>query len=103
VPGAVIAGAYHRRPTGRSPATRPPRPERNRFLDVRRSCEARPVGLGFSGEVVDYYQRYRRGYPDQVVDALVAALRLRPDDVVLDLGCGTGQLTLPLAGRARSV
>src|SRR4051794_19728061 len=79
-----------------------PCPERNRFHRGARSCEAGPMGLGFSGEVVDYYERFRRGYPGPVVDALVGALRLRPDDVVLDLGCGTGQLTLPLAGRARS-
>jgi SAM-dependent methyltransferase len=59
--------------------------------------------LGFSGDVVDYYQKYRRGYPDPVIDALVEALALRHDDVVVDLGCGTGQLTLPLARRARAV
>jgi len=59
--------------------------------------------LGFSGEVVDYYQKYRRGYPPPVIDALVAALQLRHDDVVVDLGCGTGQLTLPLSQRAGAV
>lgn len=59
--------------------------------------------LGFSGEVVHYYQKYRRGYPTPVIDALAAALQLRPDDVVVDLGCGTGQLTLPLARRVRAV
>lgn len=58
--------------------------------------------LGFSGEVVQYYHKYRRGYPIVVIDALVAALQLRPDDVVVDLGCGTGQLTLPLARRVRA-
>src|SRR5688500_4161224 len=59
--------------------------------------------LGFSGEVVDFYQKYRRGYPAPVIDALVAALESRRDDVVVDLGCGTGQLTLPLGRRARAV
>ncbi|ROO52818.1 ubiquinone/menaquinone biosynthesis C-methylase UbiE [Micromonospora sp. Llam0] len=59
--------------------------------------------LGFSGEVVDYYHKYRRGYPSPVIDALVAALQLRDDDIVVDLGCGTGQLTLPLARRVRAV
>ncbi|MFJ8009896.1 class I SAM-dependent methyltransferase [Streptomyces fagopyri] len=59
--------------------------------------------LGFSGEVAEYYAKYRRGYSRQVLDALQAALELDTDDVVLDLGCGTGQLALPLASRVRSV
>src|SRR5262245_9487682 len=59
--------------------------------------------LGFGGEVADFYQRYRRGYPPAVFDALVNAFALTVDDVVLDLGCGTGQLTLPLAARVRAV
>jgi ubiquinone/menaquinone biosynthesis C-methylase UbiE len=61
------------------------------------------VSLGFGGEVADFYQRYRRGYPAAVFDALVNAFNLTVDDIVLDLGCGTGQLTLPLAARVRAV
>jgi SAM-dependent methyltransferase len=58
---------------------------------------------GFSGEVAEYYAKYRRGYPPPVIDALQAAFALDADDIVLDLGCGTGQLALPLAARVRSV
>jgi len=61
------------------------------------------MGLGFGGEVATYYSRYRRGYPPAVIDALTEAFRLGGDDVVVDLGCGTGQLSLPLAGRVRAV
>ena len=57
------------------------------------------TGTGFSGEVVEYYARYRRGYPDAVVQRIVDAFALTEDDVALDLGCGTGQLTYALAGR----
>ncbi len=59
--------------------------------------------LGFSGEVTDFYHRYRRGYPDAVLDALAGAFGLNRQDVVVDLGCGTGQLTLPMARRVRAV
>jgi SAM-dependent methyltransferase len=61
------------------------------------------MDLGFRGEVADFYHRYRRGYPPAVIDALVRALELTGDDVVVDLGCGTGLLGLQLAGRVRFV
>src|SRR2546430_1562414 len=57
----------------------------------------------FGGEVSEYYQRFRRGYPPSVADALASAFALTPDDVVLDLGCGTGQLTRVLAPRVGAV
>jgi len=58
---------------------------------------------GFTGEVAEYYARFRRGYPPPVLDALVEAFGLGLTDVAIDLGCGTGQLTLPLAERVRAV
>lgn len=61
------------------------------------------MALRFSGDVAGYYAKYRRGYPPEAVDALQAAFGLHADDVVLDLGCGTGQLALPLARRVRAV
>lgn len=57
----------------------------------------------FGGEVSEYYQRFRRGYPPEAADALVSACGLTRDDVVLDLGCGTGQLTRVLAPRVGAV
>lgn len=46
-----------------------------------------------------YYAAYRSGYPDSIVDDLVNEFALGADTRVLDLGCGTGQLSLPLAQR----
>jgi SAM-dependent methyltransferase len=60
------------------------------------------MGHGFSGDTAGYYARYRRGYPEPVIDALAGAFGLTGSDVVVDLGCGTGQLTLPLAERVRA-
>jgi trans-aconitate methyltransferase len=59
--------------------------------------------LGFGGEVAGFYHQYRRGYPPEVIDTLTGAFGLTADDVVIDLGCGTGQLTLPIARRVRAV
>lgn len=57
----------------------------------------------FGGEAAGYYHRYRRGYPSAVIGALVGAFKLTRQDVVVDLGCGTGQLALPLASHVRAV
>ncbi|WP_435123471.1 class I SAM-dependent methyltransferase [Micromonospora tulbaghiae] len=61
------------------------------------------MATGFGGEVATYYARHRRGYPPAVLDALAAAFRLGAEDTVVDLGCGTGQLSLPLADRVGAV
>ncbi len=44
-----------------------------------------------------HYARYRPGYPPAFLDDLIQRLGLDGTGRLLDLGCGTGQLTLPLA------
>ncbi|MFJ9947243.1 class I SAM-dependent methyltransferase [Kitasatospora sp. NPDC091207] len=64
-------------------------------------------GQEFSGEVAAYYEEFRRGYPPPVLEGLRSAFALDADpttgDLALDLGCGTGQLALPLAAHVRTV
>jgi SAM-dependent methyltransferase len=43
------------------------------------------------------YARYRSGYPDEVLADVVAMARLHAGSRVLEIGCGTGQLSVPLA------
>lgn len=58
---------------------------------------------GFSGEVAGFYSKYRRGYSPAVTDWIAEAFRLNSQGIAVDLGCGTGQLAIPLAAHARAV
>jgi len=58
---------------------------------------------GFGGEVAELYERYRRGYPAEIITAVAGAFALGSGDVVVDLGCGTGQVALALAAVVRAV
>ncbi|MEV0107701.1 class I SAM-dependent methyltransferase [Nocardia sp. NPDC050799] len=44
-----------------------------------------------------HYARYRPSYPEALFDDLIRRFGLDGTGRILDLGCGTGQLTLPLA------
>jgi ubiquinone/menaquinone biosynthesis C-methylase UbiE len=76
-----------------------PNPRRRRARTGRLGI----VDPDFSGDVAGFYQRYRRGYPPAVIDKLVGEFGLTSDDIAIDVGCGTGQLTLPIARRVRAV
>lgn len=46
---------------------------------------------------VPFYERYRLGYPDRLIQRVIALLGLEPGDPVLDLGTGPGLLAIPFA------
>jgi ubiquinone/menaquinone biosynthesis C-methylase UbiE len=56
----------------------------------------------FAG-VADDYLRYRVPYPSQMLDAFLDEARLPPRPRLLDLACGPGRLTLPIAPRFADV
>jgi ubiquinone/menaquinone biosynthesis C-methylase UbiE len=46
----------------------------------------------------DYYEKYRPKYPLELFDEIVKTFKPgRNEDILLDLGCGTGEIALPLA------
>jgi SAM-dependent methyltransferase len=62
--------------------------------------EARSYGRVFD-EVAEDYDRHRPTYPDVLVDR--ACEGIGPGDAVLEIGCGTGQLTRSLLARGLRV
>lgn len=56
----------------------------------------------FAG-LADDYVRYRLPYPLAMLDDLVGAAQLPPNARLLDLGCGTGRVSLPIASHFANV
>jgi ubiquinone/menaquinone biosynthesis C-methylase UbiE len=54
-------------------------------------------------EIAAEYDRHRPGYPDELVDQACRAAGIGRGDPVLEVGCGSGQLTRSLAGRGLRV
>ncbi len=57
----------------------------------------------FAGVPACSYATNRRDVPEKLVDATVKATGLTSLELVLDLGCGTGQAAVPMARHAKAV
>lgn len=69
---------------------------------MRTDAERRGLRATFDG-VAELYDHHREVAPAEVFDDLVALARLRPGSRLLEIGCGTGQATRPLAERGFDV
>jgi ubiquinone/menaquinone biosynthesis C-methylase UbiE len=65
--------------------------------EQRRTREQRRV---LFDDVAGLYDATRQGYPAEVAETVVANAAIGPGAAVLEIGCGTGQFTRQLAGRA---
>ena len=49
--------------------------------------------------VASLYDEVRPGYPDVIIDAIIERSGLHAEGRILEIGCGTGQITRPFARR----
>jgi len=62
------------------------------------SASTRHFGKVFD-QIANDYDRYRPGYPNELIDYACQIAELKSGDNVLELGCGSGQLTRALVSR----
>ncbi|GAA1446499.1 class I SAM-dependent methyltransferase [Nocardiopsis tropica] len=88
----MIVRASHnllRMPDNTAHARRDDSPEESRRALLRRTFD----------EDAELYDRARPGYPPELYEDLAELAGARPGSRVLEVGCGTGQATVPLSGR----
>lgn len=74
------------------------------IIDVAaRSREDRDRLKATFDTIADRYHEVRPAYPDELYAELISATGLRPDARLLEVGCGTGKATIPLAQRGFAI
>jgi SAM-dependent methyltransferase len=54
---------------------------------------------GSFDEAAEDYNRWRAGYPEEVFEDMLGCAHIEASSRILEVGCGTGQLSAPLANR----
>ncbi len=54
-------------------------------------------------EAAHLYDEVRPGYPPPIIDMIITLAELPPNGKILEIGCGTGQITIPFAARGYTI
>ncbi len=55
------------------------------------------------GKVSSLYDKSRITYPQELINDIIALSKIKKEGTVLDVGCGSGQATMPFAERGYQV
>jgi SAM-dependent methyltransferase len=69
---------------------------------IDRPTDRQGPGQSFN-RVADLYDAYRPGYPEALVESVIALAGLPPGGRILEIGSGTGKATAPFARRGFSI
>ncbi|MDL2363038.1 MAG: class I SAM-dependent methyltransferase [Patescibacteria group bacterium] len=65
---------------------------------AEQAVDERSLASSFNQEA-NFYDKFRMGYPDQLFSTIDERLELTELSNILEIGCGAGQATVPLAAR----
>lgn len=54
-------------------------------------------------QAADYYDKYRPGYPQEIIDSLISLTGITVDSDLLEIGCGSGKATEQLIGNGFNI
>lgn len=54
-------------------------------------------------QAAEYYDKYRPGYPQEIIDSLISVTGITEDSNLLEIGCGSGKATEQLTGNGFNI
>lgn len=54
-------------------------------------------------QAAEYYDKYRPGYPQEIIDSLISVTGITEDSDLLEIGCGSGKATEQLVGNGFNI
>lgn len=71
---------------------------------IKEACLSRLEQLRSSfNQAAQLYDEARPGYPPPIIDTIISLAELPAQGRILEIGCGTGQITLPFAARGYAI
>ena len=54
-------------------------------------------------QVAEYYDKYRPGYPEEIIDSLISVTGISNGSDLLEIGCGSGKATAQFVGNGFNI